>query len=199
MQALLVYHKWLRKSFDVKQAYCFADIPKDELIAVRYPKVFERWVEEYKSKTDTYEWKECFMVIRKSLYGHPAAGRRWAETRDAFILTYFNEVHDGWMWTCRRMLGKPCMFYMKRHAPHDPSKHETTILPIHTDDADMIGDSDDMFKFICDACDKKWKIKVVESDFMLGVKRELRDEDGEFSITMSMTALPASARAMYSL
>ena len=80
MQALLVYHKWSRKSFDVKQAYCFADIPKDELIAVRYPKGFERWVEEYNHKTDTYEWKECFMVIRKSLYGHPAAGRRWAET-----------------------------------------------------------------------------------------------------------------------
>ena len=87
MQALMVYHKWMRKSFDVKQAYCFADIPKDELIAVRYPKGFERYVEEYNPRTNAYEWKECFIVIRKSLYGHPAAGRRWAECRDKFILT----------------------------------------------------------------------------------------------------------------
>ena len=43
-------------------------------------------------------------------------------------------------------------------------------------------------RFICDACDRKWKIKVVDSDFMLGVKRELKDKDGEFSVTMNMTA-----------
>ena len=47
MQALLVYHKWLRRSFDIKQAYCWAEIPEDELIAVRYPKGFERWIEVY--------------------------------------------------------------------------------------------------------------------------------------------------------
>ena len=128
------------------------------------------------------------MVIRKSLYGHPAAGRRWAETRDQFILTHFNETHDSWMYTCRRMLGEPCMFYIQRHHIHDVSKCHTTIMLIHTDDADMIGESEEMFDFICNACDKKWKIKVVDSDFMLGVKRELKDESGEFSVTLTMTA-----------
>ena len=91
------------------------------------------------------------MVIRKSLYGHPAAGRRWAETRDQFILTHFNETHDSWMYTCRRMLGEPCMFYIQRHHIHDVSKCHTTIMLIHTDDADMIGESEEMFDFICNA------------------------------------------------
>ena len=59
---------------------------------------------------------------------------------------------------------------------------------IHTDDADMIGDSEDMFDVICAACDKKWKIKVVSSDFMLGVKREITETADEFSVTLTMTA-----------
>jgi len=38
MQALLVYHKWLRRSFDIKQAYCWAEFPKEALLAYRNPK-----------------------------------------------------------------------------------------------------------------------------------------------------------------
>ena len=45
-----------------------------------------------------------------------------------------------------------------------------------------------MFDVICAACDKKWKIKVVSSDFMLGVKREITETADEFSVTLTMTA-----------
>ena len=51
------------------------------------------------------------------------------------------------------------MFYMTRHCLNEPANTEVTILLIHTDDADMIGGSEEMFDFICNACDKKWKIE----------------------------------------
>ena len=87
------------------------------------------------------------------------------------------------------MLGEPCMFHITRKHADDVNKGiETTIMLIHTDDADLIGDSDEMFKVIMDACNNKWKIKEVSSDFMLGVKRELIDNENEFSVTLTMTA-----------
>ena len=43
------------------------------------------------------------MVLRKNIYGHPAAGKQWAETRDAYILERFNRPG----WTCTRSIYDP--------------------------------------------------------------------------------------------
>ena len=36
LQAILVRYKWKRKCFDIKQAYCWAKLPDDKLIALKY-------------------------------------------------------------------------------------------------------------------------------------------------------------------
>ena len=30
------------------------------------------------------------MLLKKNIYGHPAAGKQWADTRDAYIRERFN-------------------------------------------------------------------------------------------------------------
>ena len=77
MQAMRVRHKWKSKCFDIKQAYCWAELEEGQLLALKYPKGFERY-DEY--------GEPLYMVCRKNLYGHPAASRNWSKTRDEFIL-----------------------------------------------------------------------------------------------------------------
>ena len=56
-----------------------------------------------------------------------------------------------------------------------------------------------MMKEIMDKCDKKWGVKQVDGDFILGVKR-IAEEDkitGERSIEMTMTAFVEGMYAAY--
>ena len=62
----MVLYRLKRLTFDVAQAYCQSDLPDDERIAVRYPEGFKR------KHPETGE--ELFMILKKSLYSHPAAG-----------------------------------------------------------------------------------------------------------------------------
>ena len=84
LQALLVRNRWSRLTWDIKQAYCWAEVPDNELFALKCPKGFERFDKD---------GNPLYMVVRKNLYGAPGASRAWSKTRDDFILTHFN--HNG--------------------------------------------------------------------------------------------------------
>ena len=84
LQALMVRLKLCRLAFDIKQAYCQAGLPADQKIAVRYPEGFRRY---------TASGEELFMILKRNLYGHPAAGRIWEKERNAHIMEVLNK--DG--------------------------------------------------------------------------------------------------------
>ena len=83
LQELMVKEKLKRLAFDIKQAYCQADLPSHERIAVRYPEGFRR----YNEKSE-----ELFMMLKKNLYGHPAAGRVWEKERNKQIILTLNTL-----------------------------------------------------------------------------------------------------------
>lgn len=76
--------------------------------------------------------EELFMIMRKNLYGHPAAARAWTRERDTQLLKHFNQTG----WTDQR--GKKAW------------------LLIHTDDCDGVGEDDQ----ILDAIDPEYMLGV---------------------------------------
>ena len=91
-----------RLTLDVAQAYCQSDLPADERIAVRYPEGFKR----KHPKTG----KELFMILKQSLYCHPAAGRYWDQHRNKTVLRLFNT--DGYK--ARRSVREPSLVVITR-------------------------------------------------------------------------------------
>ena len=191
LQAIMVRNKYKRLAWDIKQAYCWAEVASNELFAVKYPKGFERY-----EVVDGVK-KPLYMVVRRNLYGHPGAARAWSKARDEFILNRFNEKG----WTCTRCLADPTLFNItftgcssdgknmdESEYPKGVTPGNEAILLIHTDDCDCVGDNDEILKFIADAMHERWEIKVTDSDFMLGVKRTLIDNESEFSVELTMTA-----------
>ena len=182
---------WKRKSFDIKQAYCWAQIPGNKLVAVKYPKGFERyWYDDEGNRHESY------IVLRRNLYGMPDAARAWSQCRDKFLLSHFKKMG----WAVKRSICDPCLFHFIKppvkpkggdsHPKGNSSSQgqvEECLAIIHTDDVDMIGSSEEILKEIMDECDKEWKVKEVPSDFILGVKRETIETKDEFSVELTMT------------
>ena len=96
--ALVVLMNLIRLCFDITKAYCWANLPPGELIALRYPDGYQQY------DPDTNE--ESHIIMRKNLYGHPFAGRTFAQQRDAAIMEKFND--NGW--SCKKTRMDPCMF-----------------------------------------------------------------------------------------
>ena len=58
-----------------KMSRRWADLSKGELIALKYPEGFKEY--------DPVTGEELYIIMRKNLYGHPSAGRTFAEQRNA--------------------------------------------------------------------------------------------------------------------
>ena len=101
MAAMTVDMGLHRKAWDISLAYCWADLPPGKLIALKYPKSYER-VDD--------KGQPLYMILRKNCYGHPAASKAWGEHRDAFMMDAFNK--DGW--TIHKCVYDPCLFYIQR-------------------------------------------------------------------------------------
>lgn len=168
LMALMCHENLHQLCYDIKMAYCWAELEDGDRICVKYPKGFER----YAANGD-----ELFMILEKNLYGAPNAARNWGICRDTFIQEHFNK--NGW--TCVKSKEDPCLFYITRQSH---GKIERAWLLIHTDDVDSVGDNPEILEDIYLAIHKKWKCKKVDSDFMLGIKRtvDLDAEDAENSI-----------------
>jgi len=183
-----------RKSWDISLAYCWADLPPGKLIALRYPKGYERKC----PKTS----QEMYMILRKNCYGHPAAAKAWGDHRDAFLMETFNK--NGWK--IHKCTYDPCLFYIQRGIHEEPPSKtgiffkgghldrryrpadEEAWVSIHTDDCDAYGTTQKILNDIYSIINDKWKSKLCDSDFMLGVKRTYTNRDGIRKYHMTMTA-----------
>ena len=67
--ALMVAMGLYRKSWDIKLAYCNADLPKERYLAVQYPKGYERY-----DKASVTGNAPLYIVVRKNSYGIADAG-----------------------------------------------------------------------------------------------------------------------------
>lgn len=169
IQALMVRLKLHRMAFDIKMAYCQADMPDDQLVAVRYPEGYRRY-------SDSGE--ELFMVLRKNLYGHPAAGRHWEKERNRIIMEEFNK--NGW--TCTRCIKDPCVFVIKRGG-------KRTWMLVWTDDCDLVGEDENDLQLIHTTLSKHWECNKVDPSYMLGVRREItHTPEDEMEVELTMTA-----------
>jgi len=192
LQALMVDNRWKRMSFDIKQAYIHAELPPGKLIALKYPEGFRRHLRDDKGELildENGKPIETKMLLLRNLYGHPAASRAWSQTRDSFIMSEFNDNKEMPGYEVHKCIMDPCLF---RYTKGD----DEVLMLIHSDDCDMIGSSTEMMKEIMSRFDKKWGCKVVESDFMLGVKRVMKNDpskedykpDLPVTVELTMTA-----------
>jgi site-specific DNA-cytosine methylase len=154
LTALTAVHNLQRLTGDIEKAYCWAPLPPGDLIAVRYPPGLKKFHSETK--------EEMYMILRKNLYGHPAAGRAWGELRDSEILKYFNT--GGW--TCVQQDMDPCFFYFTRGT-------DWALASIHTDDVDAAGTTSEILAAIFSTVDKIWKVKMTDPEYMLGIRRQV--------------------------
>ena len=171
MQALLVKHNLHRMCWDIKLAYCNAPLPNNEMIAIRYPRGYERFRGPEGARKE-----EEFMLLKKNIYGHPAAGKQWADTRDAYIRERFNR--EGW--TCNTSVYDPTLFHITHH-------DQEAWISIYVDDCDAVGTSEGILNTIYEIMNKKWSSRIVPPDYVLGVKRELVVEGDLRTLEMTMT------------
>ena len=201
MQAMMVCRNLKRRAGDVKQAYCWADLPQRQWMIAPYPDGLQR---------TNKEGEELVMIVKKNLYGGPASGRRWGKLRDYTILSLFNDeecrkkmefsmkkdeinLSDRCLkmieqkecegWTCKVSEMDPCLFTFI-----SPEGSYVWAM-IHTDDVDAIGETDEDLDFIFKMLDDVWKVKMVDAEYILGVTRKLQlEEDGSVeAVELTMT------------
>jgi hypothetical protein len=178
LQAIMVLRNLKRRSANVEKAYCWADLPEDEKLILKYPKGLDRYDDQ---------GNELFICCEKNLYGAPNSGRNWSKHRDKTLLEEFNK--DGSPWTCNVCEMDPCLFHFTyTHA--DTQIVDEYWAVIHTDDIDVVCTSDFIIDEIFKRLDEIWKLKIVDSGYILGVKRTLEyGEDGKIkSVEVTMTA-----------
>jgi hypothetical protein len=158
MCALVVLFNLFRGAFDITKAFCWATLPVGEQIALSYPEGFKHF------HPDTGE--ELFMILRKNLYGHPAAGRIFGKQRDNTLLLRFNEL----CWKCIRTRMDPCLFLIVRM--YDGVQQWALVL-VHVDDCDIAATTQEMLDDVKAVCKSIWTCTDVDPEYMLGVRRRL--------------------------
>ena len=161
VSALLMLCNLLNMTGDVEKACCWADVPPGELIAIRYPPGLKRYHPETK--------EELYCILRRNLYGHPAAAYAWSAHRDGEILRLFNNDQ----WTCHQAEMDPCLFhFIRKYKVHgkpvtdtmrqvldQPELSQAWVL-IHTDDLDANGTDKEILDCIFKTLDERWSIKT---------------------------------------
>jgi len=136
LQALACGLGWEWRTYDVSTAYLQADATSDE---DRIPLIYPKGMAKY-----DYRGNELRGVLISNLYGHPAAGARWAKTRDTWILDFFNNEETSRGWRVYQCHSDPCLFVF------DSPDHVTSLVLIYVDDVDSVGPDDAHLKYIRD-------------------------------------------------
>ena len=133
---------------------------------MRYPEGFKR------KHPETGE--ELFMILKKSLYGHPAAGRYWDRHRNETVLRLFNA--DGYK--AKRSVREPSLVLV---VITRGELEGCAFALTHTDDVDrdLVGTTDELLKGIHAKLNGKWECKITDPSFMLGVERNIVKDDDE--------------------
>lgn len=143
-----------REAWDVKKAYCCADIPPDQRIALKYPDGFRRF--------DPITGDELCMLLLKKLYGDPAACKRWCDFRDAKILNTFKNEK----WSAKRLRMDPTLFLI-----NNKETKQWMLVSMHSDDFDGVGTNQDILQQFEDTVNTLWTLKIADVNFTLGWQR----------------------------
>jgi hypothetical protein len=130
------------------------------------------------------------MALIKNLYGLPQAGRHWEKTRNRELLKLFSEQP----WSIKQCIKEPCLFYIKRQTAKGTEK---VYAIIHTDDMDMVGDSEEVLQAVYERVNSTWTCKKVDPSFMLGIKRTIVETPDEMTVTCTMQAFVEGAAAAF--
>jgi len=155
LQALTIGLNMQRHAWDICTAYLWADVRKEERMPVRYPKDLRR--------LDPETGEELYAILLKNCYGMPQADRRYTQLRNKFILAEFN----GGGWSCTKSRQDPCLFIFTS------PKGSKSFVIIHTDDCDGHSHSMADLKYIATKFHERFKIKVCDPRFMLGIQRDI--------------------------
>lgn len=169
LMAMVILLDLHQKSWDIQKAYVWSELKEGERLIIRYPKGLER----HHPQTG----EELFMVLHRSLYGLPSAGRQFTQKRDTFMLTEFNK--NGW--ECKRCTMDPCMFHFTKEG-------KRTWVLCYVDDLDGASECKEHLEEIYQTMNKAWACKEVPSTFMLGIKRIRTEENSIRRMHMTMTA-----------
>ena len=190
MQAIMVKFQMERLSFDISQAYLHAHIPDDQKIPVRSPD----GLREYNDQGEEY-----FSILRKALYGHPLSANLWEKERNQSLKSLFSKAP----WKMYNTSRDPSLFIIDKiltKEQKDSKQFEDKLLPNHrnairvlitiwTDDVDMISKCAETMKQVYQIIDNKYKSKIVPSDYILGVNREVsRGPGGSMKCDLSMVS-----------
>ena len=167
LQAITIGTNLVRHAWDICTAYLWADVRMDERIPIRYPQDLRRH--------DPTTGEELFAILKKNCYGMPQADRRYTQLRNKFILEEFNK--GGWK--CIKSRQDPCLFIFTS------PKGKRSFVIIHTDDCDGHGEVMGDLKYIANKFHERFKIKVCDPKFMLGIQRDISNSHGVK--TMNMT------------
>ena len=178
MNALVVHLKLFRRAFDVGNAYGWGK--QDKKLALKYPRGMEQFDEH---------GEPLYMVLLKNTYGKPDGANLWYKERDTFWLTEFNDEEKYPGWSCRQLVMEQTLFEFTWSREVDGDLvTDTTYLLAWSDDCDMAGTSELMMEMIETACHNKWKVKQVDAEFMLGVRRTLTVlPSGEWELHLTQT------------
>ena len=165
LQALSIGNGWIPYCFDVKCAYQNAPATGPKL-AIKYPKGFER---------RNAKGEELYAVLQANLQGKADAGRQWGQYRDEWIMDTFNKDK----WTCKQSIRDPCLFTIT--CPEG----DTTHMVCYTDDCDCHTTSMASVLKIAAKFENRFGIKVVNPEFMLGVKRKRYHREGVLYVHLS--------------
>ena len=161
MSALVVLLSLIRKACDVSNAYANANQKKP--MALRYP----HGMPQFNAAN-----LQLFMLLWKNTYGKKDGGNLWEHERNTFILMEFNQCG----WKAKRLKSEPCLFFITVDIYF-------CIVDIYTDDFDMAGNNDPMMDCLIECIQDKWKCRMTDEGYMLGVCRTLTlHSDGTRSI-----------------
>ena len=192
-------------SWDIKTAYLFGERVKP--VCLSYPAGFRR----------DKDGEALYMVARRGHYGETNAGRMWAETRTKKILQMYDgpkwSVYICKTDPCLNVItywpdGKPQHFKWKSNGDAELNAEGTSLpspafktadevtkmggitsyMSVYTDDIDVVGPDKDVLEKIRVVMDKHWTCKIVPSDFMLGVQRDIFMDKGVKKVRMSQAA-----------
>jgi len=159
LQAYAVGENKARFGFDVNQAFLHADSTEGEQLPVR----FAEGCREYDENGE-----EIYGLLVKNIYGSPLASRNWSIHRNKFMLDIMGK-EEGWKVT--KMLKEPCMFRVEIEG-------RVSFMVVHTDDVDGVCDDPRDGKAIYDKFDKEFGVTSCDPKHMLGVTRQMREENG---------------------
>eukprot|EP01050_Picozoa_sp_SAG11_P006727 SAG11_NODE_534_length_8654_cov_11.580919_1_plen_1130_part_10 len=190
--ALLVGRHMHRIVFDVANAFPTTECAEYEKIACMYPKGMERWRAPDGSVSETKAGGAVMLMLFlvRVLYGSPAAPRRFAKARDAWVLEHFNS--NGWK--CVQCRSDPCLMRMTSPAGG------ICLVCTHVDDVEAVCDVEADCYYIHDAYHRHFQNGVVTCDpeLLLGVRRvRTRTADGVDMIDLSQPEFIDTLYRMY--